>query len=406
MVAVTSSHSIGYKRVTKAQIQGEEELSLLLAAVARSHCIKPGNREEEEEDDDDYENMAPSYKDLPPKPASMAPPRPPRAGKKTENPPRPCKPPKVTGLDLTPVTFTSPQLGSDLEHPPFQPSLAISLSPAPATATPVPWLSQKSGGPGCHQEERLMVYLCLLVVVSLLLGCTGLAVTLIKYQEMVEELRMLTFQQMAWRANVTGMAGLAGLKKDIDHIRANTNQSLAELRGLLDCSRVTCPEGWLPFEGKCYYFSPSTKPWDEARTFCQENYSHLVIISSFAEQNFVTKAHGSPRVYWLGLNDRDREGDWRWLDGSPVTLRQVSRALGVSAPCVPYAAQASRFSGIPGWAGQRRDKGDFFLIGLLIPVPLILLLLQHLYLLAQLLKYIKSPGQWLGKKEMRGAYRV
>ncbi|KAF5929014.1 hypothetical protein HPG69_018193 [Diceros bicornis minor] len=281
----------------------------------------------------------------------------PSSGKKTENPPRPCKPPKVTGLDLTPVTFTSPQLGeqwedplrilrrdtwksclqfpssnqrtnqrgwgpliledrvfqqllsSDLEHPPFQPSLAT-----PATATPVPWLSQKSGGPGCHQEERLMVYLCLLVVVSLLLGCTGLAVTLIKYQEMVEELRMLTFQQMAWRANVTGMAGLAGLKKDIDHIRANTNQSLAELRGLLDCSRVTCPEGWLPFEGKCYYFSPSTKPWDEARTFCQENYSHLVIISSFAEQNFVTKAHGSPRVYWLGLNDRDREGDWSFWD--------------------------------------------------------------------------------------------
>ncbi|XP_032739373.1 C-type lectin domain family 17, member A [Lontra canadensis] len=267
----------------------------------------PGTREEEEDDGDDYENMAPPYKDLPPKPDSMAPPRPPRAGNKTDNPPLPCKSPKIKGLDLTPVPQTSPQLGVNLEHPPFQPSLAIKLS-------------QKSRCPGCYQEERLVVYLCLLVVVSLVLGCTGLAVTLIKYQELVEELKILTFQQMAWQTNVTGMAGIAGLKKDIDHIRTNTNQSLRELRGLLDCTRVTCPEGWVPFEGKCYYFSPTTKSWDEARKFCQENYSHLVIISSFAEQNFVAKAHGSPRVYWLGLNDRNREGDWKWLDGSPVTL--------------------------------------------------------------------------------------
>nr|XP_035922434.1 C-type lectin domain family 17, member A isoform X2 [Halichoerus grypus] len=224
----------------------------------------PGTREEEEEDGDDYENMAPPYKDLPPKPDSLAPPRPPRAGRKMENPPLPCKSPKIKGLDLTPVPRTSPQLGVNLEHPPFQSSLAN--------------------------------------------------------QEMVEELKILTFQQMAWQANVTGMAGIAGLKKDIDRIRTYTNQSLVELRGLLDCTKVTCPEGWLPFEGKCYYFSPTTKSWDEARKFCQENYSHLVIISSFAEQNFVAKAHGSPRVYWLGLNDREHEGDWKWLDGSPVTL--------------------------------------------------------------------------------------
>ncbi|XP_069347817.1 C-type lectin domain family 17, member A [Eulemur rufifrons] len=270
---------------------------------------KPGYVEEDE--DDDYENAAPSYKDLPPKPGWIAPPRPPRAEKKAENPPLPCKAPKTTGLDLPPVTCISPQLGLDPEPPAFQPSLA---------ATPVPWLSQKSASPGCCQEDRLVVYLCVLVAISLLLGCLGLAVTLIKYQEVVEELKMLTFQQMAWQANVTGMVGLAGLRKDIDRVRADTNQSLVELRGLLDCHRVSCPEGWLPFEGKCYYFSPNTKSWDEARKFCQENYSHLVIISSFAEQNFVAKVHRSPRVYWLGLHDKDKEGDWRWLDGSPVTL--------------------------------------------------------------------------------------
>ncbi|XP_066203308.1 C-type lectin domain family 17, member A isoform X1 [Saccopteryx leptura] len=254
----------------------------------------PGTREEE---DDDYENTAPPYRDLPPKPGSVAPPRPPRAGKKPENLPLPRKPLKIT--DIVP------------EPPPAQPSQAT---------TPVPWLSRKSVGPGYHQEERWMTFLYLLVGTSLLLGCTGLVVTLIKYQEVVRELKMLTFQQMAWQANVTGMAGLAGLKKNIDRVRADTNQSLVELRGLLDCTRITCPEGWLPFEGKCYYFSSSTKSWNEAQMFCQKNYSHLVIISSYEEQNFVSKAHRSPRVYWLGLSDRDHEGDWKWLDGSPVTL--------------------------------------------------------------------------------------
>nr|XP_026255637.1 C-type lectin domain family 17, member A [Urocitellus parryii] len=153
----------------------------------------PGTTVEESDGDgDDYENMAPPYKDLPPKPDSMAPPRPPRAGKKPETPPLPSKPLRMTALGLPPVPRKSHQL-------------------------------------------------------------------------------------------VTGMAGLAGLKKDIDRVRADTNQSLVELRGLLDCTRITCPEGWLPFEGRCYYFSPSTKSWDEARKFCQENYSHLVIINSFAE---------------------------------------------------------------------------------------------------------------------------
>ncbi|XP_076977691.1 C-type lectin domain family 17, member A [Tamandua tetradactyla] len=266
------------------------------------------------DDDDDYENMTPPYKDLPPKPGSVAPPRPPRKGKKKEKSPLPCKSPKMEGLDLTPVPFTSHQLHVELEPPGILPS------PSTPTATPAPWFRQK---PSCSEhcrEERLMACLCPLVMASLLLSCIGLAVTLIKYQEVVEELRMLTFQQMAWQANMTGMAGLAGLKKGIDHVRADTNQSLMELRSLLDCARVTCPEGWLPFEGKCYYFSPNTKTWDGARKFCQENYSHLVIISSVAEQKFVSKAHGSPRVYWLGLHDNDHEGDWRWLDGSPVTL--------------------------------------------------------------------------------------
>ncbi|XP_042638689.1 C-type lectin domain family 17, member A [Orycteropus afer afer] len=263
----------------------------------------------DDEEDDDYENMTPPYKDLPPKPGSMAPPRPPRAGKKMEKPSLPCKTQKMAGLELTPVSCTSQQ-GVELE---------LSSSQPPPVTTPVPWISQEPRGPGHCWEDRLMVCLYLLVVVSLLLGCIGLAVTLVKYQAVVEELRMLTFQQMAWQANVTGMSGLAGLKKDIDLIRADTDQALVELRGLLDCTKVTCPDGWIPFEGKCYYFSPSTRSWDGARKFCQENYSHLVIISSFAEQLIFWDPQEPNNLHEEDCASMNKGGTWNDLSCDKTT---------------------------------------------------------------------------------------
>nr|XP_012613898.1 C-type lectin domain family 17, member A isoform X3 [Microcebus murinus] len=223
----------------------------------------------EEDDGDDYENATPPYKDLPPKPGYVE--EDDRDDYENSTPPYKDLPPKPGWL--------APPRPPRTEKQAEKPRLPCK---APRTAGPdLPPVTRASPQPGVHLEP-------------------------------LPPQRSLA---------VTGMAGLAGLKKDIDRARADTNQSLAELRGLLDGrSRVTCPEGWLHFEGKCYYFSPDTKSWEEARKFCQENYSHLVIVSSFAEQNFVAKANGFPRVYWLGLHDRNKEGDWRWLDGSPVTL--------------------------------------------------------------------------------------
>ncbi|XP_050625911.1 C-type lectin domain family 17, member A isoform X4 [Macaca thibetana thibetana] len=228
----------------------------------------PGTMEEEEEEDD-YENSTPPYKDLPPKPGTME----------------------------------EEEEDDDYENstPPYK-----DLPPKPGSSAPPrpPRAEKETEKPPIPCKPRNMT------------GLDLVSVTCPPPQPAVN----LEPSPLQPSLAVTGMSGLAGLKHDIDRVRADTNQSLVELRGLLGCRRVTCPEGWLPFEGKCYYFSPITKSWDEARIFCQENYSHLVIINSFAEHNFVAKAHGSPRVHWLGLNDRGQEGDWRWLDGSPVTL--------------------------------------------------------------------------------------
>ena len=56
------------------------------------------------------------------------------------------------------------------------------------------------------------------------------------------------------------MMGLAGLKKDIERIRADTNKSVLELRGLLGKWDLgNCPEWW---GGGVVEPVQSTNPWE------------------------------------------------------------------------------------------------------------------------------------------------
>ncbi|XP_074059740.1 C-type lectin domain family 17, member A isoform X2 [Macrotis lagotis] len=264
----------------------------------------------EDPDDDDYENMAPPKEDLPPKPGtrkfsgpggrlgwlrgSIAPPRPPRAGKKTVKPELPIKCPRVAGLDPAVVLCPTPlqmdlHLNSPACQPPlmdapnpqgFQPSHVPQSSqmPQPSQGLPFTQVSQLNQGfqsiqmPESSQKrkiihltrkEKMAVCLCMLVGIALLLGVTSLAVTLMK---------------------LTSSRDLTGLKKYIDQIRDDTNRTITELQDLIDCTRKPCPKDWLPFGGSCYFFSTMTKSWDAASLFCLENYSHLLIISNTEEQ--------------------------------------------------------------------------------------------------------------------------
>uniref|UniRef100_A0A8C6ZDX8 C-type lectin domain-containing protein n=1 Tax=Nothoprocta perdicaria TaxID=30464 RepID=A0A8C6ZDX8_NOTPE len=69
--------------------------------------------------------------------------------------------------------------------------------------------------------------------------------------------------------------------------------------------------GWKYHDGKIYYFSSDRKPWKDAEDFCVSKKSHLVSVTSAAEQ--VGAAEG---FYWIGLTDIEQEGVWRWVDGT------------------------------------------------------------------------------------------
>lgn len=78
-----------------------------------------------------------------------------------------------------------------------------------------------------------------------------------------------------------------------------------------------CPQGWVHHVGsdKCYRLIATGRSWKNSRKFCQEAGGNLATIRNEDENAFVTKiVKATPRHYWIGLNDIEKEGRWRWLD--------------------------------------------------------------------------------------------
>lgn len=96
---------------------------------------------------------------------------------------------------------------------------------------------------------------------------------------------------------------LAAISRMSDRIKQLNNGS----------EEITCPSGWIKNHLSCYLFSNEGKSWEDAKKICEAKKSHLVVINSEEEQNFVfgiTKG----KYTWIGLTDVS--GDWKWVDGT------------------------------------------------------------------------------------------
>ena len=45
----------------------------------------------------------------------------------------------------------------------------------------------------------------------------------------------------------------------------------------------------------------------------------MLILETELEKQFVTEKFGD-QSFWIGASELDKEGEWRWIDGSPVDM--------------------------------------------------------------------------------------
>ncbi|NXK15044.1 CL17A protein, partial [Herpetotheres cachinnans] len=113
---------------------------------------------------------------------------------------------------------------------------------------------------------------------------------------------------------------LAEVKQEQSRTSALLDTALQEARNLSEILCTRCPNGWQQFTKTCYFFSSSTKSWQAAKEFCATFNAHLPIVNTEQENKFLANHIMDNRVFWLGLSDTHKEGDWQWVNGHSLSL--------------------------------------------------------------------------------------
>ncbi|KAK1335093.1 hypothetical protein QTO34_004671 [Cnephaeus nilssonii] len=83
-------------------------------------------------------------------------------------------------------------------------------------------------------------------------------------------------------------------------------------KGCIKCE-APCPEDWLLYGRKCYFFSEEPRDWNTGRQYCHTHEAALAVIQSPKELEFMFKF--TRREPWIGLR---RVGDeFHWVNGEP-----------------------------------------------------------------------------------------
>ncbi|KAK7799781.1 hypothetical protein U0070_002905 [Myodes glareolus] len=89
---------------------------------------------------------------------------------------------------------------------------------------------------------------------------------------------------------------------------------------------ANCPNGWIGFGNKCFYFSEGRRNWTLSQSYCMEQAANLARFDSLEELNFLKRYGGYP-CYWIGLHRESLQHPWKWIDNSDYNNMYVFIAL-------------------------------------------------------------------------------
>ncbi|CAM4557438.1 unnamed protein product [Lepidochelys kempii] len=76
----------------------------------------------------------------------------------------------------------------------------------------------------------------------------------------------------------------------------------------------SCPDGWMGYRGKCYYFSETEGSWTDSRSRCCALGGSLAGIDSEQEMAFLL-CHKGVQDHWIGLR-REQGQPWKWTNST------------------------------------------------------------------------------------------
>ncbi|KAM6216252.1 C-type lectin domain family 4 member E [Rhynchocyon petersi] len=106
-----------------------------------------------------------------------------------------------------------------------------------------------------------------------------------------------------------------------DEENSQPRENTSELFGDNDGSgsiRNYCPLKWKSFQSNCYFFSTDTMTWPLSVKNCSVMGANLVVINTQEEQEFLFQSKPARREFYIGLTDQVVEGQWLWVDGTPL----------------------------------------------------------------------------------------
>ncbi|XP_044838855.1 C-type lectin domain family 2 member D-like [Mauremys mutica] len=115
-----------------------------------------------------------------------------------------------------------------------------------------------------------------------------------------------------------------------------------------------CPDGWIGYRGKCYYFSEAEGNWNNSQSQCSSLSASLAAIDTLQNLAFVLRYKGK-LDRWVGLR-KDPGQPWKWVNGTEFNHLSPVRGGGDCAYLTDQGGVSSlRCTSERYWICNKRD---------------------------------------------------